>query len=135
VSVDGTETGLAQFISDAGTQNSSAVQTQNGVNRGIVDKIGNQLICAVLSLGNTGLLEGNINIVIDMGVVGDKVALGNTQGDITLLNRQFHKLNHGRFLRFFLKITEKRKTFLYSRHKAFCRLLKNAFFDYTPQSI
>ena len=101
VGIDGTEAGLGQFVGDAGTQNSGAVQTQNGIHGSVIDEVGNQLISTGLGLRNTGLLEGDINVVIDMGVIGHKVALGNTQGDITLLDRQFHKLDHGHFLHFF----------------------------------
>jgi hypothetical protein len=100
VGIDGTEAGLGQFVGNAGTQNSGAVQTQNGINGGIIDEVGNQLISAVLGLRNTGLLISDINVVIDMGVIGHKVALGNTQRGIALLNRQFHELDHNYFLRF-----------------------------------
>ena len=48
VGIDGTEARLGQFVGNAGTQNGSTVQTQDGIHRSVVDEIGNQLIGAVL---------------------------------------------------------------------------------------
>ena len=94
VGIDGAEAALGQLGSHAGTQNRGTVHTQDGIHRGIVDKMGNQLTGAVLGLTETGLLISNINVVVDVGVVGGKMALGHPQRCFTLSNGQVHQCDH-----------------------------------------
>ena len=97
--VDGAETGLGQLLGNAGTQNSGAVQAEDGIHGGIVNKMGDQLVRAVLRFTQTCLLVSDINIVIDMGVIGREVAPGDTQGDIAMADRKIHQFDHLRYLR------------------------------------
>ena len=94
VLIDGMEAGFGQFLGNTGTQNSSAVQTQDRIDGGIIDKMGNQLVSNVLRFTQTGLLVGDINIVIDMGVIGGEVTAGNTQGNLSVADRQMGYFNH-----------------------------------------
>ena len=87
--VNGAESRFGQLLSNAGSQYRRAVQAEDGVHRRIIDKMGDQLIGGVPRLTETGLLEGDINVIIDVGVVCDKMSLGKTQGHITTLYRQF----------------------------------------------
>jgi hypothetical protein len=56
--------------------------------------MGNQFVCAVLSLTQAGLLVSNINIIIDMRVIGGKMALCNSQRHFTPANRQMFDFDH-----------------------------------------
>ena len=103
--IDGAEAGLGQLLGNAGAQNSGAVQAKDGIHGGIINKVGDQLVCAVLRFTQACLLIGNINIVIDMRVIGREVAPGDAQGDIAMADRKIHQFDHLRYLRkyFFFK--------------------------------
>ena len=88
VLVDGAETGLGQFLSNAGTQNSGTVQTQDGIHWCIIDKMRHQFVSGGPGLAQTGLLISNVNIVVNMGMIGSKVAFRKTQGDVAAGNGQ-----------------------------------------------
>ena len=94
VGVDGIEAASAQFFRDAGAQNGGAVHADDGIHGSIVNEVGHQLVSAVLGLAQAGLLVSDINVVVDMGMVGCKVAAGNTQGGLTMTDGQVHKLDH-----------------------------------------
>ena len=108
VGVDGAEAGLGQLLGNAGTQHGRAVQAEDGIHRRIIEEMGNQLISGVLRLAEPGLLEGNINIIIDMGVIGNEVSLGKAQRHIAPLYGQFDKLDHRTFLQL---LRSKKKAF------------------------
>ena len=127
VGIDGAEARFGQFLGNAGAQHRSAVQTQHRIHRRIIDKAGNQLIGTVPSLAETGLLIGDVHIIVDMGMVGHKMSLGNSQRRVAPLHRQFYKLDHGAFLRF---CGLKRKNVL-PRHQRFHRAFKTLFFIIT----
>ena len=46
-------------------------------------------------------VDRNINIVINVRVVGSKVTMGNTQGCFTSLNGQLFDFDHGTYLRLY----------------------------------
>lgn len=97
--VDGPEAGLGQFLGDAGTQNSGAVQTQDGIHRGIIDKMRHQFIGAVLGFTQAGLLIGDVDVVIDVGMIGGEMASCDSQGNFAALNGQMGNFDHSFFLR------------------------------------
>mgnify|MGYP003297265218 CR=1 FL=1 len=76
------------------TQPEGDRQKQDGIHGSIVNEVGHQLVSAVLGLAQAGLLVSDINVVVDMGMVGCKVAAGNTQGGLTMTDGQVHKLDH-----------------------------------------
>ena len=80
--IDGVEAGLGQFLGNTGTQNGSAVQTQDGINGCIINEMGNQLVSGSLGFAQTSLLLGNIDVVIDVGVVCCEMTAGNAQGNL-----------------------------------------------------
>ena len=88
VGVDGAVAGLGQLLGNTGTQNGGAVQAENGIHGNIVAQTADQLIGTVLGLAETGLVEGQINIVIDMGMVGCKMSPGQTEGNFAVPDRQ-----------------------------------------------
>ena len=56
--------------------------------------MGHQLLGAVLRLAQTGFLEGDVHIVIDMGVVGRKVPPGNAKRGVAPANGKMHQCYH-----------------------------------------
>ena len=124
--IDGAEAGLGQLLGDAGAQHRRAVQTQHRIHGGIVDKVGNQLIGAVPRFAETGLLVGDVNVVVDMGVVGHEMTLGNPQRGVAVLHGQFYKLDHNFFLHLLWVIKKKRR--FSARRKRFRRPLEKRFF-------
>ena len=57
-----------------------------------------QLISAILRLTQAGLLVGDVDVIIDVGVVGGEVAVGNSQGYLAVLHRQMLQFDHMRNL-------------------------------------
>jgi hypothetical protein len=110
--VDGAEAGLGQFLGDTGTQDSGAVQAEDGIHGGIIDEMGNELIGAVLGFTQTGLIIGDVDIIVDVRVIGGEVATGDPQGDIAAADRQVHKFDHWEVPPIFSFSSKKRKTFL-----------------------
>jgi hypothetical protein len=98
VGIDGTEAALGQFLRQASADDGGTVQTQNGVHRGIIDKGSHHLLGNILRFAEAGLGICNINVVIDMAVVGGEVAASHSQGHIAALYRQVGNLNHSRIL-------------------------------------
>jgi hypothetical protein len=64
-----------------------------------VGELGSQLTGHGLGLGQTGLLGGDIDEVIDMAVIGGKVALRSPQGHAASGSNDF-RFKHGTYLRF-----------------------------------
>ena len=124
--VDGAKARFGQLLGNAGAQHRGAVQTQHRIHRHIIDKAGNQLIGTVPSLAETGLLIGDVHIVVDMGMVGHKMSLGNSQRRVAPLHGQFYKLDHGAFLRY-LWVKKKKR---FAPASAFSPGFQNAFFHY-----
>ena len=94
VGIDALETASAQLLSKAGADDSRTVQTQNGIHRGIILEVGDQLLGDRLSLAETGLGEGNIDVIIDMAVVGSEMPTGNPKGYVSMSHRQIGNFNH-----------------------------------------
>ena len=92
--VDGAEAGLGQFLGDTGTQDSGAVQAEDGIHGGIIDEMGNELVGTVLSFTQTGLVIGDVDVVVDVRVIGGEVAAGDPKRDIATADRQIHKFDH-----------------------------------------
>ena len=78
--VDAAEAALGQLVSQAGAQHGGAVQAEDRIDLSGMFEGTHQLLCHSLGLGQAGLGQGNINIVIDMGVVGGEVAPCNPEG-------------------------------------------------------
>ena len=114
------------MVRKPGAQHRGAVQTQHGIHGGIVDEIGHQLIGAVPGLAETGLLVGDVHIVVDMGVIGHEMTLGDPQGGVAALYGQFYKLDHSFFLQF-LGLSKKKGVFE-ARRKRFRRSPEKRFF-------
>ena len=119
VLVDGSESTFGQFFGNTGAQHGGTIQAQYGVHRRIVDEVCHQLPGTVFCLTQARLLISNIYIVIDMTVIGGKVATGIAQRRIPPANRQIDDFDHRKYLRFILK-KEKRPNI---RHKRFRRML------------
>ena len=79
--------------------------------------MGHQFIGTVFGFAQTGLLIGDVDVIIDVGVVGGEVTAGDTQGDFAALNGQIGNLNHSLFLRVSIK---KKKRFQPPAER-FCR--------------
>ena len=94
VGVDGAETTLGQLFGHAGAENRGAVQAENGVDRGVVDEIRHQLMSAVLGLAESGFLISNIHKIIDVGMIGGKMSVSDTQGGIAPADGKVHQCNH-----------------------------------------
>ena len=88
-----------QFFAQTGADDGRAIQTQNGIDGGVPLILRSQDPGHSLSLRQAGLLKGDINIIIDVAVVGRKMAFRHTQGDIALANGEFHDLKHSVYLR------------------------------------
>ena len=99
VGIDGAEAALGQLLGKAGAHHTGAVQAQYGVHRGVIHEIGHQLPRAVLGLAEAGLLIGDIHIVIDVGVIGCKMAPGNAKGRTAMANGHLHQSDHSSCLR------------------------------------
>ena len=82
--IDGAKTALCQLLSNTRTQHRRPVQTKNSIYRRIIDKMRNQSVGGRFGLAESGFLGGNINIIVNMAVVGCKMAPGITQGYITM---------------------------------------------------
>jgi hypothetical protein len=85
----------------------------------------NQFVSAVPSLAQTGLLEGNINVVVDVGVVGRKVTLCVTQRSLAALAAQTDQIEHN----FVPPVFQKSKSAFQNPAKSvFCRIPEKRFF-------
>jgi len=118
--IDGAEAGLGQLLGNAGAQDSGAVQAKDGIHGGIINKVGDQLVCAVLRFTQACLLISNINIVIDMRVIGREVAPGDAQGDVAMAYGKIHQFDHLRYLRIYF--LQKRKSVFPARRSVFAGL-------------
>ena len=98
VSIDGVESALGQLFGNASAQNGGAIQTYDGIYGSIVDEMGNQLISGSLGFAEAGLLKGDINIIIDVAVVGGEVTTGHPQGYIAATAFQMLEFNHSNYL-------------------------------------
>ena len=94
VGVNRPEAALRQLSGNAGTQHRRTIQAQDRIHRGIIDKMGHQLLGAVLRLAEAGFLEGDVHIIIDMGMVGGKMAPGDTQRRVAPADGEIHQGNH-----------------------------------------
>ena len=82
-----------ELFRQTGADDSRAIQTEDRVDRnGTVMR--RKLLGNVSGLGQTGLMVGNINVVVDMAVVGRKMASGHTKGHVSSLDGQFLNFNH-----------------------------------------
>ena len=116
VGVDALEAALGQLVGKAGADDGGAVQTEDGIDHGAVGQGLDQLLGNSLGFAETGLGVGNINIIIDMGVVGGEMPPGDTQGNVATSYRQVHQVDHTSILH-----THKIK-------KAFFHLLRHSVF-------
>ena len=96
--VDGAEARFGQLLGHAGAKNGCSIQTQNGVHGGIIDKMRNQLRGGVLRLVQTGFLLSDVDVIVDVAVVGGEVALGDAQGGLSVASGQVGQFWHKRFL-------------------------------------
>ena len=94
VLIDGAETALGQLDANESAQHGGAVQTDDGIHRGIVDETGHQLISGGFGLAEAGLVIGDINVVVDVAVVGCKVTAGHTQRHISVATLQMLQIYH-----------------------------------------
>ena len=100
--IDGAEAALGQLLGKAGAHHAGTIQAQYGIHRGVVDEIGNQLPRTVLRLAEAGLLIGDVHIVIDVGMIGCKMAPGDAKRCTAMANGHFHQSNHNSCLRYLL---------------------------------
>ena len=95
VGVQAVEAVLAQLICQAGADDCGAVQTQDGIHRGTAPvKSSHQLLCNFPSLTQTALGIGNINIIVNVAMVGRKMTLGHPEGNIAALNGKSAGFDH-----------------------------------------
>ena len=87
VRVDGCETALCESLGNTCAENLCTVKADDGINRSIVDKVANQLLCSFFSIRKTHLLWCNIDIIIDMAVVSSKMTVSYVQWGFAFLNR------------------------------------------------
>lgn len=76
------EPAFGQLFGQARTQYAGPVQTENGIHWGIIDEMGDQLLCTVFRYAEAGLLEGDVYEIVDVGMIGGEVAAGDTEGSI-----------------------------------------------------
>jgi hypothetical protein len=58
----------------------------------------NQLRGGVLRLVQTGFLISDVDVIVDVAVVGGEVALGDAQGGLSVASGQVGQFWHKRFL-------------------------------------
>lgn len=85
VGVHVSESTFCQLTCKAGTDDLCAVKAEDSINDCIVVVITDKLGCEGGSLGQTGLVSGNINIVIDVAVACCKVTFAYTEKEISVL--------------------------------------------------
>ena len=98
VRVHAAEAALGQLLRQAGADDRGAVQTQNGIHGRIILKGSHQILGSSLGFAEPGLGIGDVDIIVNMAVVGGKMATGNTQRGIAALYRQIGDLDHSSIL-------------------------------------
>ena len=67
-----------KFLGKAGADNLHTVKAEYSIDYGVVI-VGDKFLCHRLRFGKSGLLRGDVDVVIDMAVTGGKVPLYNTE--------------------------------------------------------
>ena len=96
VGVDGGKAAFGQFPGKAGADDLGAVQADDGVDDGAGDVFLGQLSGHRLGVAQASLEGGDVDVIVDVAVVGGKVPLGHLQrhraaAGIDLLHTLFHK--------------------------------------------
>ena len=86
------------ILCQAGANDGSAIQAKHRIHRRVVFEILHQIPGHIPGFTEPGFLEGHINIIIDVAVVGGEMASGNPQGDIAMADGQLCKTDHSKFL-------------------------------------
>ena len=94
VLVDGAEARFGQLVRHAGTQHRGTVQAQHRIHRRIVHKMGHQLVGAFLGLAEPGLLIGDVDVIVDVGVVGCEMPTGDPQRDVAPAHGKVYQFDH-----------------------------------------
>jgi hypothetical protein len=136
VGIDATDAALGQLVSQTSTDDSGAVQAENGIHKGAIDNSLRQMLGYGLRLAQTGLGIGNIDVVIDMAVVGSKVTASKPQGNISMTHGQVGNFDHIGILRIceikkanvfwprqtaFLPVAQKTLFFIITRTRKYCK--------------
>ena len=132
VLIDASEAALGQLVGKTGTDHGGAVQTQDRIHGGIVDEVQHQLLGYRLGLAQAGLGVGDVDVIIDMAVVGGEMPVGEPQGDVAVLHRQKIDIDHSRALRL---CQNKKKTSLGPGNCVSAGGPKNAFFNYIVSTV
>ena len=80
---------LGEQISHAGSNNLHLVKTKNRVDNRAGVVVGNKLLCHSASLGKSGLLHSNVNVVVHMTVRFHEVTSGHTKEEVLTLRSDF----------------------------------------------
>ena len=72
----------------------------------------------------TGLGVGDIDVIIDMAVIGGEMAMGEPQRDVAVAYRQIGDVDHSKLLHV---CQNKKKTSFGPGKQRFCRKLKKRF--------
>ena len=86
--------GVRQLPGQASADDAHAVQAQDRVHRAVVPEPGHQLPGNVPGLGELGFLLGDVDVVIDVAVVGGEMPPGYPQGDVSMGHGQSFDLKH-----------------------------------------
>lgn len=95
---DGVASG-GQGLGQARAHQSHAVHAQDGIDLGIC-KILSQLRRDGLGVSQADLLVGDVDVVIDVAVVGCEVASGDPERNVASADRELHSLKHCVYLQF-----------------------------------